>query len=109
MPLRRTIAGEGCDDPLPVCVVVNSRKPEAHGDARLVRRPEPGFLQNVADDRAHDRDRRGEIDVNVGGGAGRLGERAAPGVPDAPSAPRRPAVDADGPGAPRSSGDLAPT
>ena len=89
------VARKGRADFRGVAGVVQSGETEADGDARILVGVEPRPVADLDDQAAHDLDGRGEIDMDVGGGADRFRERRAVGVAQPRATARRAPIDAD--------------
>ena len=78
-----------------VAPVLESGEPEADRDSPPIGVAEPGLSQNLVDDRAHSRDRRGKIDMNIGRRAARLRKQLSVGVAQSRPAAGGAAIDSD--------------
>ena len=88
-------AGKGRRHPRLVASLLEAGKPESHCDPLPIAVAEPGLSQSLVDDRAHGRDRGGEIDMNVRRCADRLGKRSSVSVAQPRAAAGRAAVDSE--------------
>src|SRR3984885_2617474 len=78
-----------------VASLLESGEPETHCDRPPIVVSEPGLSQSLVDNRAHSRDRGGEIDMNVRRRAVRLGKRSSVGVAQPRAAAGRAAIDSE--------------